>query len=502
MKVNPVKTTAYDQLIEELRKLADINYASGVLQWDQEVYMPTKGAEMRARQLATLAGLAHETGTSPQLGNLLKELEHAPDSDEKQLRNVKEALRNYKDRSKYSTAFVMDMSKAVSEAFQLWQQAKKENNFSLFAPGLQKIVDLKLRECELLGYEEHPYDALLNQYEPGMTTQQLLKLFAEVRGQLVPFVKSIFEKAIIDDDFTRSHYPRNAQWDFGMELLKEMGFDFEAGRQDISSHPFTINFNSRDVRVTTRINEQDMCEMIWSCIHEGGHALYEQGLPYEDYGLPSGEFLSLGIHESQSRLWENNVGRSLSFWKKYYSRLQQLFPDQLKDISSDHFYKAINKVAPSLIRTSADELTYHFHVMIRFELEVALMEGKIGVADLPASWNAKYMEYLGIEVPDDTQGVLQDVHWSHGSFGYFPTYSIGSFYAAQFYNQAAREINGLSTYIEQGNFQPLLDWLREKIHRHGRLYTSDELCHKITGKGLDFNEFMIYASKKYQQIYP
>ncbi len=500
--MNSDKTPPYNQLTEQLRKLADINYASGLLQWDQEVYMPAKGAEMRARQLATLAGLAHETGTSIELGKLLNELQNSADQDEKQLRNVKEALRNYNDRSKYSTAFVMDMSKAVSESFQLWQQAKKENNYSLFAPGLQKIIDLKLRECELLGYEDHPYDALLNQFEPGMTTKQLVTLFADVRSQLVPFVKSIFEKAIIDDDFTRLHYPRNIQWDFGMELLKEMGFDFEAGRQDISSHPFTINFNSRDVRVTTRINEQDMCEMIWSCIHEGGHALYEQGLPFDDYGLPSGEYLSLGIHESQSRLWENNVGRSLSFWKKYYSRLQQLFPEQLKSVSTDHFYKAINKVEPSFIRTNADELTYHFHVMIRFELEVALMEGKINVSDLPASWNAKYREYLGIDVPDDTRGVLQDVHWSHGSFGYFPTYSIGSFYAAQFYNQADSEIDDLAMHIEKGNLQPLLEWLREKIHRHGRLYTSNELCRMVTGKDLDFNEFMAYARKKYTEIYP
>lgn len=494
-------TTTYDLLSAQLRKLADINYASGLLQWDQEIYMPVKGAEIRAQQLATLSGLAHEAGSTAEMGKLLKEMTQHNNLSEKQLRNSKEALRNYNDRIKYSTSFVMEMSKAVSESFQLWQEAKKTNNFSLFAPALDKLVKLKLEECELLGYKDHPYDALLNQYEPGVTTKQLQQLFEEVRMQLVPFVKSMLDRPVINDDFTRLHFDKQKQWDFGMELLKEMGFDFEAGRQDISSHPFTINFNTRDVRVTTRINENDLCEMIWSCIHEGGHALYEQGLPFEDYGLPSGEFLSLGIHESQSRLWENNAGRSLPFWKKYYPRLKTIFPDQLGSISVDEFYRAINKVEPSLIRTNADELTYHFHVMIRFELEVALMEGKIKTSELPALWNAKYKDYLGIDVPSDSQGVLQDVHWSHGSFGYFPTYSIGSFYAAQFFNQAVKDIPGLINHIEAGELQPLLQWLREKIHMHGRLYTSNELCNMITGKDLDFNEFMLYAKEKYVSIY-
>ncbi len=494
-------TSKYELLTAQLRKFADINYASGLLQWDQEIYMPVKGAEIRAQQLATLSGLAHEAGSTPEMGALLNELSTHADLSEKQKRNVTEALRNYNDRTKYTTAFVMEMSKAVSESFQLWQEAKKTNNFSLFAPGLEKLVKLKLQECEMLGYKDHPYDALLNQFEPGITTKQLLILFEEVRRQLVPFVKSLLDRPVINDDFTRLQYEKQKQWDFGMELLKEMGFDFDAGRQDISSHPFTINFNSRDVRVTTRIKENDMCEMIWSCIHEGGHALYEQGLPFDDYGLPSGEFLSLGIHESQSRLWENNAGRSLPFWKKYYPRLKTLYPEQLDAVSLNDFYKAINKVEPSLIRTNADELTYHFHVMIRFELEVALMEGKIKVADLPQLWNSKYKEYLGIDVPADAQGVLQDVHWSHGSFGYFPTYSIGSFYAAQFFRKAAEELPGLINDIENGNMKPLLGWLREKIHKHGRVYSSRELCIMVTGKELDFNEFMLYAKEKYAGIY-
>ena len=493
--------TNYESLTAILSKFADINFASGVLQWDQEVYMPAKGAEMRAQQLSTLAGLAHETGTSPEIGKLLSDLGNDASLNAKQQINVKEILRNYNDRLKYSTGFVMEMSQAISEAFQLWQKAKKESNFKIFAPGLSRLVDLKLKECELLGYEEHPYDALLNQFEPGMTTARVKQMFDDVRKELVPFVKEIFSKPVINDDFTHLHYAKDKQWNFGLEVLGEMGFDFEAGRQDISIHPFTTNFNSRDVRVTTRINENDLCEMLWSCIHEGGHALYEQGLPFGDYGLPSGEYLSLGIHESQSRLWENNVGRSKPFWDFYYSRLRAVFPEHLGSIDGADFYKAINKVEPSFIRTNADELTYHFHVMIRFEIEVALMEGKVKVDDLPAMWNSKYKEYLGIKVPDDARGVLQDIHWSHGSFGYFPTYSMGSFYAAQFFNQAKKDIGGLTGQIEMGNFKPLLDWLRVNIHQYGRQYTSDQICEKVTGKPLDFSEFMQYAREKFGKIY-
>jgi len=483
-----------------LRKLADINYTSAVLQWDQEVNMPEAGAELRAQQLATLAGIAHDLGISEELGKLLIEMEQDESLDDKQRRNVRESLRNYRDRKKYTTEFVMEMSRTVSESFQLWQQARTKNDFSLFAPALQKIVDLKLKECELLGYTEHPYDALLNQYEPGLTTRRVRTLFEDVRAQLVPFVKEVIDAGSVDTEFLRLQYDKKTQWEYGLQLLKQMGYDFSAGRQDLSTHPFTTNFNSRDVRVTTRINENDLSEMIWSCIHEGGHALYEQGLPYEDYGLPSGEYMSLGIHESQSRLWENNVGRSLIYWKYNYPDLQNLFPQQLGNISLEHFYKAINQVQPSLIRTSADELTYHLHILIRFEIETGLMEKKYKVEDLPEIWNSKYSEYLGLKVPDASHGVLQDVHWSHGSFGYFPTYSLGSFYAAQFYRQAQTEVEALDQSISEGNTAPLLAWLREKIHRHGRIFHSEELCEMITGRKLDFNAFMEYARNKYGRM--
>lgn len=491
----------YEKYRKLMRKIADVNYSMAVLGWDQETYMPPKGAAFRGEQLATLAGIAHELSTSEELCYLLEVLTHDNTLAEKERRNIKHSLKDYKDRKKYTTDFVQTMSRTVSECFNAWQKAKQMNDFRLYAPSLEKLVQLKREECKILGYKDHPYDAMLDQYEPGTKTSDLDVLFKEVRVKLVDFVKYITQQHQNEESFMFKYYNKDKQWNYGIELLKQMGYDFEAGRQDLSTHPFTTNFNAMDVRVTTRISEQDINEMIWSCVHEGGHALYEQGLNPDDYGLPSGETISLGIHESQSRLWENNVGRSLAYWKANYPNLQKLFPENLKDVNVEDFYKAMNIVKPSLIRTGADELTYHFHVLIRFEIEKALIEGSIEVADLPAYWNKKYKEYLNIDVPSNTEGVLQDVHWSHGSFGYFPTYSLGSFYAAQFYAKANAEIINLEQEIESGNMMPLLRWLRENIHKYGKYYSAKELCVKITGEKLNFDYFMSYVKKKYAFIY-
>lgn len=363
------------------------------------------------------------------------------------------------------------------------------------------MIDLKRKEADILGYKKHPYNALLDQHEPGATVDQLDVLFKDVREQLVVFVKKIAAAKQNDDSFAYKNYNKDKQWNFGIELLKQMHFDFEAGRQDISMHPFTTNFSPQDVRVTTKVIENNLKSMIWSCIHEGGHGLYEQGLPSSEYGLPLGEAISLGIHESQSRMWENNVGRSLPYWKANYKHLQKYFPAHLKNVSLDHFYKGINLVKPSLIRIEADEVTYHFHILVRYEIEKLLMEGKIKVNELPEFWNEHYMKYLGVKVKSDAEGVLQDVHWSHGSIGYFPTYSLGSFYAAQFFHQANKDIKGLQKNIEEGNMLPLLNWLREKIHRHGKFYSAEDLCKKVTGEKLNFKYFMNYAKDKYSVIY-
>ncbi|UPT67919.1 MAG: carboxypeptidase M32 [Sphingobacteriales bacterium JAD_PAG50586_3] len=492
---------SYENYTNHLRKLADVNYANALLQWDQEVFMPEKGAAARASQQATLSGIAHELATAPVLGGFIKELLADNTLTALQRSNVERTAKEFEKRNKFSTQFVEEMSMAISAGFQAWQVAKKDNNYAIFEPKLQKLIDLKRREVDLAGYDEHPYDALLDDYEPGTTAADVKELFDNFKPGLKTLLDKIFAAEKPDDSFFKQHFNKDTQWDFGIDLLKQMGYDFSAGRQDISAHPFTVSFGSGDVRVTTRVSESDLTEMIWSCIHEGGHALYEQGLPEGDYGLPSGEAVSLAIHESQSRLWENNVGRSRGFWEFNYPMLQSRFGHQLGNVPLDAFYKAFNRVEPSLIRTSADELTYHFHIIIRFELELAMVEGTLSAKDLPEAWNAKYKEYLGIDVPNYSQGVLQDVHWSHGSMGYFSTYSLGSLYAAQFYAQAVSEVPGLESSIATGQTAPLLNWLRDKIHNKGRNLTSRQVCEMVTGKPLDAKYFMDYANKKYGNIY-
>lgn len=495
----------YQAYVAKMHKIADVSHAIAVLGWDQEVYLPEKAAGHRAQQIATLAGIAHELATSNELADLLERLDADNSLAFDERRNVEESKKHLERRKKLPTQFVVQLTGAVSQAYQAWMRARSANDgngdFSVYVPALERLVDLKREETTYIGYTDHPYDALIDEFEPGEKTADVTELFADVRRQLVGFVKEIHHHPQVPDEWMFAHYDKDKQWNFGLELLKQMGYNFKAGRQDLSAHPFTTSFGMNDVRVTTRINEHDLHEMIWSCIHEGGHALYEQGLLPQNYGLPAGSYVSLGIHESQSRLWENNVGRSLPYWKANYPRLQELFPNQLGQVALLDFYKSMNKVNPSLIRTNADELTYHSHIMVRFEIEKALIEGAVQVKDLSELWNEKYKEYLEIDVPNDRKGVLQDIHWSHGSFGYFPTYSLGSFYAAQFFHQAAQDVPNLEHQIENGNLQPLLQWLRTHIHQYGQLYTAEELCRRITGEKLNFKYFMNYARKKYSFIY-
>jgi len=492
---------AYNLYVQKMRKIADVRHSISVLNWDKEVNLPKKGSSARSRQIATLSGIAHEMFVNKEFGDLIDTLHRGNHLDERQRKNIELTHKDYQKATKYSTNFVVRLSEVTSETYHAWLKARQENDFDIFKEPLTHLVDIKKEEAALLGYEHHPYDALMDIFEPGANTADTDILFKDVREQLVDFVRRIREKTQVDDGFMRKFYAKDKQWKLGLEMLKSMGYDFEAGRQDISEHPFTTNFSASDVRVTTRIDEYDFGNMIWSCIHEGGHALYEQGLPEDQYGLPLGNFLSLGIHESQSRLWENNVGRSLPYWKANYGRIQTAFPDNLGDVNTVDFYKAMNRVNPNLIRTDSDELHYHFHILIRYEIEKGLIEGSLQTNDLRDIWNDKYKEYLGVEVPDDKRGILQDIHWSHGSFGYFPTYSMGSFYAAQFFKQAEKDIPNLIQKIEQGNTADLLTWLRENIHQYGRFYTADELCKRITGEKLNFRYFMEYAGQKYSEIY-
>lgn len=491
----------YDSYKKHFQEIADIKYASAVLQWDQETYLPQKGNDTRGRQIATLSELAHEKFTSDQTANLLSELMMRNDLSINQKRNVELSLEDYNKNKKLPASFVRKSAEVINKSFHAWVNARKENDFKIFEQPLQYVIDVKKEEAELLGYISHPYDALMNEFDNGLTVKITDELFSGLIPKLTPLLNRIKEYPQVQNDFLFQFFNKNSQWDFGIELLKSIHFDFEAGRQDISEHPFTTNFSSRDVRLTTRIDEYDFGNMAWSCIHEGGHGLYEQGLPYEEYGLPLGEYCSLSIHESQSRIWENCIGRSFAFWQHQFPKLKHYFPEQLKTVSIEEFYRGINKVTPSLIRTEADELTYHFHVMIRYEIEKQLIEGAINSNDIPLMWNELYQKHLGISVPDDKNGCLQDVHWSHGNFGYFATYSIGSLYAAQMWNAIQLTNPDVVEQLKTGDTNSIFSWLKNNIYPWGRFYNSNELCKKATGEVLNAEHFIKYASEKYKTIY-
>ena len=491
----------YARYVGLMQKAADFSNAAAVLEWDHEVYMPAKGAELRGRQLATLAEQAHELLTGSEFGAVITELAGMDGLSETEKANVTRSFEDFQKNRKLSPSFVAQLSRQTTECYNSWIEARQKNDYSIYRPHLEKMIGLKLQQAELYGYENHPYDALLDEYEKGANTVMLDAVFDKIKELLPPVLDKIKSASQVSDACLLQHFPKGEQWDFSVDVLSKMGFDFEAGRQDYSEHPFTTSFGPRDVRVTTRVSENDFASLLWSTIHEGGHALYEQGLPVDQYGLPLGAAASLGIHESQSRLWENCVGRGLDFWQHFYPLLQGRFPKQLGEVSLDTFYKAMNKVEGSLIRTEADEVTYHFHVLIRYEIEKELIGGNLKAGDLKNAWNERYTHYLGVTPPDDVKGILQDVHWSHGSFGYFPTYSLGSFYAAQFYMKAREMMPDLAQLSAKGSYGDLLQWLRQNVHQHGRRYTSEELCERITGERLNIGYFMSYVKEKYQGIY-
>ena len=488
----------------KLKQVVNIDQAASVLGWDQQTYMPPGGAAARAEQLATLSTLSHELFTSDEIGGLLADLaaENFPyDSDEASL--VRVAQRDYNKARKLPPKLVEEMSRTFSLGQQVWQKARAEQDFSQFRDTLAKIIDLNIQAAEAYGYEETIYDALLDLYEPGMKTAEVNQVFNQLKADLVPLVREIAERQDrVDDSIFQQEYDETAQWDFGMIPLQAIGYDLERGRQDKSAHPFTTSFSVNDVRITTRVFKDLFPSALFSTLHEGGHALYEQNVDPALEGTPLTGGTSLGVHESQSRLWENVLGRSREFWQFYYSRLQEFFPNQLNNVSLDQFYRAINKVKPSLIRVEADEVTYNMHIFLRFELEQELLTQRLKVADLPAAWNAKMEEYLGITPPHDAVGVLQDIHWSGGSMGYFPTYSLGTILSLQFYAQATKDIPTLPEQFAQGEFIPLLDWFRDKIHRHGRKFTAKELIKRVTGDDMiNPLPYLTYIRQKYSEIY-
>jgi carboxypeptidase Taq len=493
-----------NQLKTTLAEIADINRAIAVLAWDQETYMPSGAAESRGDQLATLGRISHIKFTAPEMGELLETLKREtasldPDSDEARL--VKITAHNYEKATRVPSDFVAEVAKVTSLAHEAWVKARKESNFAIFQPHLEKIVELNRRYVGFFPPADHPYDVLLDDYEPGMKTADVKAIFAALRPQQVALIQAIAARPQVDDAFLRLHYPEKGQWDFGVEVITRFGYDWDHGRQDKAVHPFTTGITPTDVRITTRVDEHNLGDAFFSTVHEAGHALYELGLPMAHDRTPLSNAASLALHESQSRLWENMVGRSLPFWEGAYPRLQEIFPDQLGDIELDTFYKGINKVTPSLIRVDADEATYNLHIMLRLEIEIGMIEGSIAVKDLPDVWNAKMQEYLGLTPPNDALGVLQDVHWSGGSIGYFSTYALGNLISAQLWEQINRDIPDLDHQMRCGQFAELLAWLRKNVHAYGRKYEPQELVQKITGTKIDPAPYLRYLKTKYSTIY-
>ncbi|MGA7303550.1 MAG: carboxypeptidase M32 [Rhodothermales bacterium] len=493
-----------DKLRERLAEVEDLRGASSVLAWDQETYMPRGAVETRAVQLATLERVIHERATSSELGDLLAASEESTadaDPDSIAARLVRVARRDYDRATKIPAALVSAFAEATARAMPVWSEAKKRNDFASFAPHLETIVRLCVEKAEAVGYEEDPYDALIDEFEPEIKTAHVEKVFSALRADLVPIVKAIAEAGKTDTSFLHRRYDERLQWDFGVGVVQDFGYDFSRGRQDRSAHPFTIHFSADDVRITTRVFEDFLPAALFGSLHEAGHGLYEQGIAPALGRTPLAKGASLGIHESQSRLWENQVGRSKAFWTAYYPDLQKTFPDQLKDVKLDAFYRAVNSVAPSLIRVEADEVTYNLHIMLRFELERALISGDLKVADLPSVWKEKMGDYLGIIPENDTTGVLQDVHWSMGAIGYFPTYTLGTLMSAQIFGAVRAALPDVDELIASRSFGPILEWLTERIYRHGRTFTAPEILDRATGQALDSASWLTYIKGKFGRIY-
>lgn len=493
-----------DQLRKHLAPIEDLKAAAAVLTWDQETYMPDGGAEARAQQLSTLQSTAHERFVADETGELLDRAAEAveeadPLDDAASL--VRVTRRDYERAVRVPSSLVAELSKAKSQAQQAWKQARTEDDFSQFAPHLERLVELSVEKAEAIGYDDEPYDALLEEYEPGRSTAEVASLFDALRDDLVPLVDAIDDAPQIDDEILLGTYPQSEQRAFGRAVVEDFGYDFDRGRQDASAHPFTTSISPNDVRITTRYDEENVASALFSTIHEAGHALYEQGIDPELARTPLAEGASLGVHESQARLWENHVGRSRPFWRHYLHRLREAFPDALGDAELDPFYRAINKVEPSLIRVEADEVTYHLHVMLRFELERGLIDGSVSVNELPERWNEAMDEYLGVVPETDANGVLQDVHWSQGAFGYFPGYTLGTLTAAQLTETIRDEIPALDDEINDGQFDALLDWLRMHVHRHGHKLEAPDLLERATGEALSTDAWLRYVRSKFGPLY-
>ncbi|RPJ09747.1 MAG: carboxypeptidase M32 [Spirochaetaceae bacterium] len=501
--------SAIERLQESDREITALAHALETLRWDQETYLPQGGIGERALQISLLQGIIHDRVTSTEQKELFAacgmteaaaaNAEEAADITQAFLR---EAFRRYNRQTKVPKTLVTQLAMSQSLAQAEWIKARKVSSFAMFAPHLENLLGLLRQYAECQGYKDEIYDALLDEYEPWTKTKDIASVFEKLKSRLVPLYKNILgKKTAKDDEVLKRSFPVEKQREFCNKLLAMMNFDLDRGRMDVSAHPFTTTLGGDDIRLTTRYNEHFFPSAIFGTIHEAGHGLYEQGMARELRGTILANGASLGIHESQSRFWENLIGRSRGFWKACYAEFARLFPKALLDIPLERFYRAINSVSPSLIRVEADEVTYNLHIILRFTLERRLLDGSLAVQDLPEAWNRESANLLGIKPPTDREGVLQDVHWSMGAIGYFPTYSLGNLYSAQFFDTMKKALPGIEYNIANGKLKPVREWLLENIHRHGSMYSADQLVKRVTGKPLDPSYFLTYIQKKYGEIY-
>ena len=493
-----------EQLKTMLHEIYDLGAASAVLEWDQQVNMPRGAAEDRGEQSATLSSIIHKKSTSDELGKLLDELVASskdldPDSDDARL--IKVTKRNYDKNTKVTSEWVAAFAKETAVAQSTWEQARAKDDYELFRPHLEKLVELRRQYADFFKPFEHVYDPLLDDFEPGMKTAEVQKIFGALKKEQVELIHQISQKPQVDNSFLFLNYDGDKQIAFGKKVITDFGYDWNHGRQDLAVHPFTTGFGLNDVRITTKIVPDFLNPCLFGTFHECGHALYEQGIAKKYNRTSLADGASMAIHESQSRMWENLVGRSLPFWKKYYKDLQELFPTQLGNVDVETFYKGVNKVEPSLVRIEADEATYNLHIMLRLEMEIGLMDGTIKVKDAADIWKEKFKAYLGIAPTDDKDGILQDVHWSSGMFGYFPTYALGNLVSSQLWERMLKDNPDVENQIEKGDFSKLLGWYREHVHQYGAKYEPQELVQMITGEKINAAAFMRYLKDKFGKIY-
>ena len=488
----------YRKLLKRAREIASLNSTVGLLWWDQRTYMPPKALSYRAGQVAHLSGLAHRQFITKKVGDLISACEqHGFETGSDEATNIREWRRLYDRATRVPASLVEKFQRICSLANEAWRRARERSEFKIFKPHLQKILEMNRRMADCWGYQESPYDALLEEFEPGARSGRIGALFAELRPALVAVLGPARERSAAEpENLLRGNYPVAAQQAFNRRVAEAMGFDFEAGRIDTTTHPFCNGLAPGDCRLTTRYNEEYFTQSLYGVMHEGGHGLYEQGLPSEHFGTPRGTYASLGIHESQSRLWENHVGRSAAFWERWHPIACEHFTD-LKKLSPAQITSAVNRVAPSFIRVEADEVTYDLHIILRFEMELKLIEGRLAAADVPACWNEEFEKMLGLKVTKDAEGCLQDMHWSSGLLGYFPTYTLGNLNAAQLMRRAVLDLPSLEADLARGEYRSLREWLRQKIHSEGLHHPPAELMQRVTGETTGSAGYLDYLRNKF-----